>query len=48
MLSRIGTILRPRAFGADRRGATAVIFAVSLPVLIGSAGLGVEVGYWHL
>jgi hypothetical protein len=24
------------------------VFAVSLPVLVGGAGLGVEVGYWHL
>jgi len=31
---------------ADRRGLTAVTFALSLPVIIGSAGLGVEVGYW--
>jgi hypothetical protein len=30
----------------DRRGLTAVTFALSLPVIIGSAGLGVEVGYW--
>jgi|CXWL01.1.fsa_nt_gi hypothetical protein len=33
-------------FLRDRRGLTAVTFALSLPVIVGSAGLGVEVGYW--
>ncbi|ANP47080.1 pilus assembly protein TadG-related protein [Candidatus Viadribacter manganicus] len=33
-------------FLTDRRGLTAVTFALSLPVIVGSAGLGVEVGYW--
>jgi len=37
--------IRP-LFLRDRRGLTAVTFALSLPVIIGSAGLGVEVGYW--
>jgi hypothetical protein len=35
-------------FLQSRRGLTAVMFALSLPVIIGSAGLGVEVGYWFL
>ncbi len=35
-------------FSSDRRGLTAITVALSLPVLIGSAGLGVEVGYWFL
>ncbi|MEZ5970463.1 MAG: pilus assembly protein TadG-related protein [Hyphomonadaceae bacterium] len=34
------------SFLRDRRGLTAVTFALSLPVIVGSAGLGVEVGYW--
>jgi hypothetical protein len=34
------------AFLRERRGLTAVTFALSLPVIVGSAGLGVEVGYW--
>ena len=33
-------------FWRDRRGAVAVAVAVLLPVLIGFAGLGVEVGWW--
>ena len=33
-------------FSRDRRGAVAVAVAILLPVLIGFAGLGVEVGWW--
>ena len=33
-------------FSRDQRGAVAVAVAVLLPVLIGFAGLGVEVGWW--
>lgn len=35
------------SFMRDRRGNVAVIFALSLPVLIGGAGLGVETSYWY-
>ncbi len=38
--------MRRRALFPDRRGLTAVTFALTLPVIIGSAGLGVETGYW--
>jgi hypothetical protein len=31
----------------DRDGATAVVFAVVLPAMVGFAGLGVETGYWY-
>src|ERR1700741_4292823 len=31
----------------DRRANTAVLFALSLPVLVGTAGLGVETGFWY-
>src|SRR5258705_2402808 len=34
-------------FAGDRRGATVVMYALSLPVLIGATGLGVETGYWY-
>ncbi|MBI1212239.1 MAG: hypothetical protein GC190_12305 [Alphaproteobacteria bacterium] len=34
-------------FFADRRGATVVLYALSLPALVGFTGLGVEVGYWY-
>ena len=33
-------------FSRDRRGAVAVAVAILLPVLIGFAGIGVEVGLW--
>ena len=42
-------ILRPPIwvrFVRDRRGAVALAVAVLLPVLIGFAGLGIEVGMW--
>jgi len=35
-------------FLVDRRAMTAVTFALSMPVIIGGAGLGVEVGSWFL
>lgn len=36
-----------RRFGRDRRGATVVMYALSLPALIGFTGVGVETGYWY-
>ncbi len=36
-----------RAATKDRSGNAAILFAVSLPVLVGFAGLGVESGYWY-
>jgi Flp pilus assembly protein TadG len=36
------------AFAADRSGNVAVITALSLPVLLGGTGLGVEVSYWYV
>jgi hypothetical protein len=36
-----------RRFVDDRDGATAVVFAVVLPAMVGFAGLGVETGYWY-
>jgi Flp pilus assembly protein TadG len=33
---------------ADRAGASLIIFAIALPVLLGFAGLGVEVSHWYL
>src|SRR5208282_5538067 len=38
---------RPR-LARDRRGATALAFAVSAIVILGFAGLGTEVGIWYL
>jgi len=40
-VSRLGGLCR------DRRGATAIMFAFMLPVVIGFVGIGVEVGYWY-
>lgn len=34
-------------FLASRSGNTALLFGLSLPVVIGMAGLGVETGYWY-
>ncbi len=36
-----------RDFVRDRRAATAIIFALSLPALLGLAGLGIDVGVWY-
>lgn len=36
-----------RAWLNDRRANTAMLFALSLPVVVGTAGLGVETGYWY-
>jgi len=36
-----------RRLAEDRRGAVAVIVAVSLPVLLGGLALGVDVAYWR-
>lgn len=33
-------------FASDRKGVTAMTVALCFPVLLGGAGLGVEVGYW--
>lgn len=37
-----------KRFARDRRGASVLIFAVSLPVMIGFLGLGSEVAYWYV
>jgi len=49
-----GTVSRLHRFGQaarlwrDNRGNVAIIFAFTLPVLIGGAGFGVETTYWYL
>jgi hypothetical protein len=40
--------MRLRKFIRDARGMTAITFALTLPVVLGGAGLGVETGYWFL
>jgi Flp pilus assembly protein TadG len=40
--------IRRRTPFADRRGATAVTFALSAIALTGLAGLGAEVGTWYV
>jgi Flp pilus assembly protein TadG len=37
-----------RRFNADRRGATAIVFALGATVLLGLVGLGTEGGTWYL
>ena len=34
-------------FSSDKRGAVAVVFALSMPVMIAGAAYGVETTYWH-
>lgn len=41
MLKSLTALMRNRA------GTTAVVFGLSLPMLIGGAGLGIDVGYWY-
>ena len=36
-----------KRFLSSRRGNTALLFSLSLPVIVGTAGLGVETGYWY-
>ena len=36
-----------RAFLKDRRGASAVMMCVAMPVLVGGAGLGAEAAFWQ-
>jgi hypothetical protein len=36
-----------RRFVTDRRANTALLFSLSLPLVVGTAGLGVETGYWY-
>jgi hypothetical protein len=45
MIRRLST--RLRTFASDRRGNVAIIAAAALPVLLGSLGLGAEVGSWY-
>src|ERR1051326_4935643 len=42
---RIGLV---RAFAANQSGATMILVALSLPVLVGAMGLSAEVSYWYL
>lgn len=43
-----GLVARFRSLRRDTVGAVAVVVAVMAPVLVGSMGLGGEVGYWYL
>ncbi len=40
-------IALPKAIARDRAGVTLLIYALTLPVLLGFAGLAVEVGEWY-
>jgi hypothetical protein len=37
-----------RSFSKDKKGASAIVFGITLPVLVGFMGLGTEIGYWYL
>lgn len=43
---RVSSFLK--RFRDDKRGATILIFAISLPMMIGFLGLGSEVAYWYV
>ncbi|WP_336618905.1 TadE/TadG family type IV pilus assembly protein [Mesorhizobium sp. WSM4962] len=45
ILTRIRQLTR--AIGRDTAGNVAVIFALTLPIVVGGAGLGVETSYWY-
>jgi type II secretory pathway pseudopilin PulG len=45
LLSAIASLLH--TFWGDRRGNIAIMTALAMPVLIGSTGLAVEVGFWY-
>src|SRR5215470_17467032 len=36
-----------RSFLRKRHGNVAIVFGLSLPLLVGAAGLGVETSYWY-
>lgn len=40
--------MRPASFWRDRRGSTSILFALSMPMLIGGLGVGFEVSNWYL
>ena len=40
-------IERVSCFGANSSGNVAVVFAITLPILLGATGLGVETSYWY-
>jgi Flp pilus assembly protein TadG len=43
-----GLMAKATRFPKDRRGAAAVLFALTLPMLIGGLGLGFEVSNWYM
>ncbi len=48
MVRGLSTLLSaPRRLLRETSGATAILFALSLPVIAGFAGLGVEIGFWY-
>lgn len=49
MKTRIGNLRLPMSLRklADESGNVAILFAFSLPLIIGSAGFAVEAGYWY-
>lgn len=40
--------MRRTSFWRDRRGSTSILFALSMPMLIGGLGVGFEVSNWYL
>ncbi len=46
--SKFGFLSFLRRFRGDRRGASVLVFALTLPIMIGFLGLGSEVAYWYV
>jgi hypothetical protein len=44
----VSLLLELRRFPKSRRGAAAIMVGITLPILVGFMGLGVEVGLWYM
>src|SRR6478735_1367900 len=47
LASKQGTVSLFRRFADDQSGSYVIISALLMPVLVGTAGLGTEVGWWY-
>lgn len=43
-----GLLVKAVSFWRDRRGSTAILFGLSMPMLIGGLGIGFEVSNWYM
>jgi len=45
---RSGLMVKATGLWRDRRGSTAILFALAMPMLIGALGIGFEVSNWYM